>query len=709
MLITWIHTELKLIEKSDALQLLRVALGDNSAEFRSGQWEAIDAIVNRSERRLVVERTGWGKSTVYFIAAKFLRQAGKGPTLIISPLLALMRNQIETAAKYGVRAQSINSTNTGDFNAIRTAVLNGEIDVLLISPEQLAKEKFVTEVLMPISHNLGLFVVDEAHCISDWGHDFRPNYRRIVNILKNMPSNMPILGTTATANNRVIEDIRTQLGNITVQRGSLTRKSLNLQTVKLPSRAARLAWLSQNINSMPGTGIIYVLTKRDAEQVTNWLCKNGVDAHPYYNGVTKDGFVDSNNYRQHLEDLLLRSKIKVLVATAALGMGYDKPDLSFVIHYQAPGSILTYYQQVGRAGRNIPTAYGVLLSGEEDHKIHEYFRRSAFPKLEWVRKIIGLLGENDGASMNEIQAKLNLRYKQIKQVLEFLSVENPSPVIRIGTIWKRTPVEYSMDVDKIERLTTQRLSEWEEVREYIGHKDCLMQFLATSLDDENPEMCGKCSSCLGQPVISNVINQGVAQKAVDFLNHSEMPLKCKIQIPKNALPEYGFSGRLPSHLRAQQGKILSVWGEAGWGEIVRRDKRAGCFSDELVAALVAMIKERWQPNPSPTWVTCAPSMNNPNLVPKMAKMVADQLGLPFYDVVKKIKNTPSQKNQENSFHQCQNLDGVFVIEGMSHKGPVLLIDDVFDSGWTMTIISALLLNQGCQDVFPVALASASVG
>ncbi len=325
-----------------ALAMLRAALADPTASFRPGQWEAIDALANRRERLLVVERTGWGKSAVYFVATRILRNRGQGPALIVSPLLALMRNQIEAAERLGIRALTINSANRDDWPELQRTVRAGEADALLISPERLANDEFANEVLMPIAGNIGLLVVDEAHCISDWGHDFRPDYRRLVNILRSMPENLPVVGTTATANDRVIEDVQTQLGNIKVQRGPLMRQSLELQAMRVPSQAIRLAWLAEHLNELPGTGIIYTLTKRDADQVAAWLNRNGIAAKPYYSGVTGDRFTDSNGYREHLEGLLLRNEIKALVATTALGMGYDKPDLGFVIHYQAPGSIIAY-------------------------------------------------------------------------------------------------------------------------------------------------------------------------------------------------------------------------------------------------------------------------------------------------------------------------------------------------------------------------------
>lgn len=684
-------------------------MDDQTADFRQGQWEAIDALVNRRERLLVVERTGWGKSTVYFIATRILRTNGRGPTLIVSPLLALMRNQIDAAERLGINALSINSTNRHMWPELQRAILADEADALLVSPERLANDEFVENVLLPIAGRIGMLVVDEAHCISDWGHDFRPDYRRLVNILQRMPDTMPILGTTATANNRVVQDVRTQLGDIGIQRGALTRESIALQTIRLPSQAARLAWLAEHIDSLPGTGIIYTLTKRDANQVAGWLQSRGIVAKAYYSDVVSDDFEDSSSYREHLEGQLLRNELKALVATTALGMGYDKPDLGFVVHFQAPGSIVAYYQQVGRAGRAIEFAAGILLSGREDHEIHDYFRRSAFPMERWVDAILDALSRSDGMNARELESEVNLRYGQINQVLKYLSVENPAPVIRSGTTWRRTAVPYQMDREKIQRLTEQRTLEWQEVQEYIDHQECLMECLAEALDDAESQPCGRCAICLGRPILEPTFRRETAVRAARFLRLSELPLVCNKQVARDSFQEYGLRGNLPQDLRAQTGRILSRWGDAGWGQVVAQDKHRGHFGDQLVDAVVEMISVRWQPEPPPEWVTCIPSRNRPDLVPGFAGRLAAALGLPFEPVVTKVRNNEPQKAQQNRFHQCRNLDGAFAIRGAVPNGPVLLIDDVVDSGWTLTVVSALLLGSGSGRVWPLALATSNMG
>lgn len=696
------------MREEQALQLLRTALEDQSANFRAGQWEAIDALVNRREKLLVVQRTGWGKSSVYFISTKIFRDRGLGPTIIISPLLALMRNQIQSAARLGIKAETLNSTNTLEWQQVTQRVLHNQVDCLLISPERLANDHFVRTVLQPIADRIALMVIDEAHCISDWGHDFRPDYRRIINIMRLLPPNMPILGTTATANNRVIEDIQTQLGNIHIQRGPLIRESLWLQTLLLTDQSARLAWLVQVIPRLPGTGIIYTLTVRDAEQVANWLNLNGIHARAYYGHALAEGYRDSNQYRLALEDSLLNNGLKVLVATSALGMGYDKPDLSFVIHYQAPSSIVAYYQQVGRAGRAIQDALGVLMSGQEDQAIHAFFRDAAFPTESHVHAILAALETVDGLTTREIEQLSNLRHSQIEKILKLLSMENQAPVVKVGQTWRRTAIAFKMDKQRIAHLTEQREAEWAEMQSYIHTPMCKMSFLRQALDDSDTTPCGKCSSCRQEQVVDLPVDPTLSHQASTFLRQAEMTIEPKVQVASQAFTTYGFRGSLPLHLRAQPGRVLARWGDAGWGTLVAQNKHLNHFADELVQAMVDMIVTRWQPSPFPTWVCCVASRHHPDLVPHFARRVAEALRLPFVDAVQKIRDNQPQKGQQNRYHQCRNLDGAFAIIHDIPSGPVLLLDDVIDSGWTLTVIAALLQQAGSGQVYPAALASSSV-
>ena len=691
------------MNRQQAERLLQIAVSNHEARFRDGQWEAIDAVSNRRAKLLLVQRTGWGKSAVYFVATRIFRDAGRGPTIIVSPLLALMRNQVEAAQRLGIRAASIDSSNRDDWDAIITDVINDQIDALLITPERLANEDFRQSTLMKIADRIGLLVVDEAHCISDWGHDFRPDYRRLTNVLRMLPRNTPVLGTTATANDRVIGDIKTQLADFQIQRGPLSRHSLSLQTIRLDNQASRLAWLAQSIPQISGSGIVYVLTKRDAEQVAAYLSRHGISAQAYHGGADHDK-------RCQLENMLLNNEIKVLVATTALGMGYDKPDLSFVIHYQAPSSVVAYYQQVGRAGRAIPSAVGILLAGEEDEQIHDYFRRTAFPPEHTVEQVLDALEESDGKSILELQNQLNMHKSQIEHVLKVLSVEVPSPIIKVGSKWHRTAAEFELDRERIHRLSGQRDREWQEFQEYVDTDDCFMEYLGHMLDDPAAGRCGKCANCIGKPVIATTVEHALEVEAVRFLRRSELPFEPRKSIRKGVLPTYGFpDDRLVPELQASEGRILSQWGDAGWGALVAKDKQSEHFRDELVHAVAEMVLERWQPDPPAKWVACVPSLRCPALVPDFARRLADKLKLPFCDVIQKVRDCPPQKQQENTFHQCRNLDGAFKVVGRVPTSPVLLIDDVVDSRWTMTVLSALLRRSGSGLVYPVGLATAGIG
>ncbi|MDY0132251.1 MAG: RecQ family ATP-dependent DNA helicase [Desulforegulaceae bacterium] len=693
--------------KKQAEIYLKQVLNNKDAFFRDGQWESIEKLLDKN-RVLVVQRTGWGKSMVYFLATKLLREKGYGATLLISPLLSLMRNQLEAAQRIGLTAQTINSTNIDQWNQIENKLRLNKVDLLLISPERLGNADFRQNVLANIAENIGLFVIDEAHCISDWGHDFRPDYRRIIRVLKAIPSNVPILATTATANNRVVNDIQLQLGeNITLQKGSLVRKSLKLQNIKMPSPSARMAWLAQNIPNLPGSGIVYTLTQRDAERVSKWLKLNKISAEAYHSAVGKKE--DSCITREELEQKLLNNKIKVLVATIALGMGFDKPDLGFVIHFQRPASVVHYYQQVGRAGRAVDQAYGILLCGKEDDHIANYFMQTAFPPQQHISKILNALDQSDnGLSVPEIQSALNLRKGQIDKTLKFLTIESPSPITKIGRKWNATvaAASYQADQEYINAITNIRLEEQKQMQDYMNYSGCLMKFLQTALDDPSPNPCGKCKNCAPSLLLNETYDNELAKKAALFLRRSYQPLKPRKQWPvSNIFSLSPLSGyKIPKKQQAKKGRALSIWRDAGWGKLVAHDKyEANKFSDELVTACVEMLKN-WSPNPFPKWVTCIPSLINPDLVPDFAEKLAETLNLPFIQCIEKIRVNKEQKEMQNSYQQVKNLDGVFKITNQCLTDECLLVDDIIESGWTFTVAAALLSQAGCSLVYPMALA-----
>jgi len=685
-----------------ALELLRLGSGIPNATFREGQEEAILSIVEGKGRLLVVQKTGWGKSFVYFIATKLLREAGSGPALLVSPLLSLMRNQIEAAERMGVRAETINSSNEDDWPNVEAVVNNNEIDILLIAPERLANESFKEKVLHPIAHKVSLLVIDEAHCISDWGHDFRPDYRRIEQIIKTLPPNLRLLATTATANNRVMDDLKSVLGpDLDISRGDLNRPSLTLQTIKLFSQAERLAWLAERVKAMPGSGIIYTLTKRDAEQVARWLKENGLNVEAY----TSD-----TDDRTRLEHDLLENRVKALVATVALGMGFDKPDLAFVIHYQMPGSVVAYYQQVGRAGRDGNKAYGVLLRGHEDDDIIDYFIKSPFPTKEEVEKVLNELdAESKGLSIPEMMSRVNMSKGRIEKTTKLLSLEVPATIVKDKSKWKRTPTPAVLGESlqiRAKRLTDVRKKEHEQMKEYVNlafgeH----MSYLIKVLDGKPDTVAGPTL-----PPLPETVDTELAKSAIEYLRRTCLPVEPRKKWPAGGLPIFRVKGDIKPEHQANLGMALCNYGDAGWGYLVKQGKyQDHRFSDELVEASAKMIRE-WNPQPAPEWVTCVPSMRHPGLVPDFAKRLAKALGLEFVEAIVQKNDRPEQKAMQNSTQQARNLDGTLGFTKEPHsitKKPVLLVDDIVDSRWTLTVCTWLLRQNGCGEVWPMALSIAS--
>ncbi|MGH2680024.1 MAG: RecQ family ATP-dependent DNA helicase [Actinomycetota bacterium] len=678
------------------LELLHAIAGPD-ANFRAGQREAIEAVVDQRRRVLLVQRTGWGKSAVYFIATKLLRDAGAGPTILVSPLLALMRNQIQMAERAGVSARTINSENRDDWEEIRAAIGRDEVDLLLVSPERFNNPGFRAQVLPTVARSSGLLVIDEAHCISDWGHDFRPDYRRLVRVLELLPTGAPVLCTTATANDRVIEDVQAQLGaELTTLRGSLARESLALSMLKTSPQPERLAWLAQVVPSLEGSGVIYVLTVADTTRVASFLRTQGVDAHAY-SGETE------SERRLELEDALLANEVKALVATSALGMGFDKPDLGFVIHYQSPGSAIAYYQQVGRAGRALPQAPVVLLRGPEDRDIQDYFIGSAFPHKERAEEVIRLLDDRgEPVSENEILASVNVRAMRLKTLLKVLEVEGA--LERVGSRWLRTSEPWSFDEERVRRVTAARRAEQAVMEEYGGNGECLMAFLLKQLDDPSPQPCGRCMVCTGSsPAIE--LDPGVVAKAREHLRWAELLVEPRLQWPTGMGEP---KGRIAAELRLQPGRALSVLGDGGFGGLVRKGREAGEFSEALVDAAAELIGRRWRPDPFPTWVTCVPSTRHPELVPLFTEWLAKALELPFLPVLSKTRETAPQAEMENSQQQLANVWGAFTVEAseVPPGQPVLLVDDLQDSRWTLTLVGAALLDAGSGPVSPFVLAKA---
>ena len=676
----------------EALDLLRQLTDNPNATFREGQLEAIHTIVKDRGRALVVQRTGWGKSAVYLIATSMLRSQGAGPTIIVSPLLALMRNQLTMADALDINAQTINSSNRDDWEPIFDAIATGDIDLLLISPERLNNPQFRADVMPTLLGTIGLLVIDEVHCISDWGHDFRPDYRRLEQLVGALAPSVPILGTTATANDRVVDDVVAQLGHdLQVFRGTLERDSLALQVIDMPDRAERMAWLAERIPQLHGSGIVYCLTIADAERVGVWLRSQGIEAATY-TGPTPDA------ERVAIERRLSAGDLKVVVATSALAMGYDNPHIEFVIHYQTPGSPIAYYQQVGRAGRAVDRAYGIAMTGGEDRDIQDWFIDQAFPTPETTQAVLDTLGDESGMSRFDLERAINVRRGRIESMLKILEVEGA--VHREGSKWFRSASPWEYPADRIAAITTNRRSEQAAMHAYATTDACLMELLRRELDDPGASACGRCASCVGE-LLGTGVDPALVQAALDQVRRSEMAIGTRIQVPCGLSSEVN----LREH-NMEPGRALTRWGDPGWAQLIRDDLHSNqAFSEELIDAMVAMIRS-WRPNPSPAWVTAVPSTTSAELVQDFAWRVADRLTLPLVDSVNRVAERPPQKTRENTCQQARNVFGAFEVTKV-RPGPVLLIDDTVDSRWTLTMIGHQLRSAGSGPIHPVALADTS--
>jgi ATP-dependent DNA helicase RecQ len=574
-----------------------------------------------------------------------------------------------------------------------------ECDILLIAPERLNNLQFVQKVIPEIAGQIGLFVVDEAHCISDWGHDFRPDYRRITRIHEMLPVGVPVLGTTATANDRVVNDVVSQLGpNLIALRGPLARESLRLQNVSLANQSERLAWLVENLPKFQGSGIIYCLTVPDTERVAAWLRQKGFSAEAYHAGD------DHGLDRPALENAFLQNEVKILVATVALGMGFDKPDISFVIHFQRPGSVVAYYQQVGRAGRSMDKAYGILLNGVEDDEIQNYFIDSAFPSARLMQEILAALEDNEGLGFYELLACVNITASMLEKALKLLEVDGAIGVTYDRkVIYFRTPNPWHPDVERVERVLNLRRAELIQMQEYVAHQGCLMEFLQRALDDPHPQPCGRCANCRRKGLPTTVAANLVIE-AETFLKDEFIPIRSRKHWPIGLFP--GQKTTIPSEYQNSEGRSLCFYGDAGWGKLVRRGKyQDGYFSDELVTAAVHLINDLCKPELN--WVTAIPSRRHPRLVPELAQRIAKQLNLPYYDVLERVSDAPEQKTMQNSSMQARNVFGSLGIEGDFPPGSVLLVDDILDSGWTLAMAGYLLRMHGSGQVYPFTLAQAT--
>lgn len=687
--------------REEAEARLRALAGEH-ARLREDQWAAIKALVVDRHRVLVVQRTGWGKSAVYFIATALLRELGEGPTVIVSPLLALMRNQIAAAERAGINAVTVNSANPEEWEQVYTQVAEGVVDVLLVSPERLNNPEFRDRILPELAGSAGLVVVDEAHCISDWGHDFRPDYRRLRTLFEELPEGVPVLATTATANARVTRDVAEQMGRGTVVlRGPLERESLHLSVVRPRGAERRLAWLSQTLHELPGSGIVYTLTVAAAQEIAAHLREQGHEVISY-SGQTEQA------ERLAAEQALLDNKVKALVATSALGMGYDKPDLGFVVHVGAPQSPVAYYQQVGRAGRGVERAEVILLPGAEDREIWAYFASLAFPAEPVVRAVLAALEEGGVLSTAALESRVDLSRNRLETMLKVLDVDGA--VRRVKGGWEATGEPWSYDADRYARVAAEREAERRAMLDYLDTTGCREEFLRRRLDDDTAAPCGRCDNCTGAHRSPEVEERAV-ERAAESLRRPGVEIEARRQWP-SGLPD--LKGRIRPELGAEPGRALGRLTDIGWGNRLRGLLADGApdgpVPDDVFAAVVTMLAS-WEWAHRPAAVVAVPSAARPLLVGSLAERLARAGRLPYLGDLGYRSGPP-----ERRFNSAQRVQAVRATLAMPSAlasavaaagGPILLVDDRADTGWTLTLAAAMLRHAGAPAVLPLVLAVTS--
>ncbi|MGB1222509.1 MAG: RecQ family ATP-dependent DNA helicase [Mycobacterium sp.] len=696
--------------RAEAQAILEQLAGPD-ARLRDDQWSAIEALVVQRRRALVVQRTGWGKSAVYFIAAKLLRAAGRGATVIVSPLLALMRNQVMAAERAGVHAATINSSNMADWDEIHERVRGGELDVLLVSPERLNNPDFRDQVLPALARDAGLVVVDEAHCVSDWGHDFRPDYRRIRTLIAELGSDVPVLATTATANDRVVADVATQLGvggsdtqgDTLVLRGGLDRESLRLSVVNAGNPAQRAAWLAAHIDSLPGSGIVYTLTVAQAHDIAALLVERGCQVAAY-TGSTEAA------ERAQLEADLLANSVKALIATSALGMGFDKPDLGFVVHLGAPSSPIAYYQQVGRAGRSTDSAEVILLPGSEDQDVWRYFSSVAFPSESMVRNVIQVLDQDRPQSTPALEPLVDLGRSRLEMVLKVLDVDGA--VRRVKGGWVGTGVPWEYDEPRYRALDAARQREQRAMLDYQAARGCRMAFLRSQLDDPTlgaEESCGRCDNCTG-PRFGGDVDATAAADTRARLMRPGVEITPRKQWP-SGLGKLGveLSGKITDG--PEPGRVLGRLTDLGWGARLRKllDHDDAEVPEDVVRAAVKVLAS-WNWAVRPTAVMALDSDTHPLLISSLASKLAElgrltDLGTLRYAPERRPVTAANSAYRVAALHRAWSAPDEDL--GSAAGGPVLLVDDRTDTGWTLTMAARVVRAAGAPEVLPFALAATS--
>ncbi|MFJ5764581.1 RecQ family ATP-dependent DNA helicase [Lysinibacillus sp. NPDC093210] len=667
-------------------------------ELKDDQLKAIELLLS-NQRALVIQPTGWGKSAVYFITAKILRDQNRGITFVISPLKALIRNQIDAATKFGLKAFTINSDNTNEWENVNKAIIADQCDLLIVAPERLDNDYF-KEKTLPLIENgpgVGLIVVDEAHCISDWGHDFRPKYKKIIQFVNTLKNYVPMLATTATANHRVAEDIKQQLGNnIEIIRGSLVRENFNLRVIERKYTYEKLGWLEYHLTNgnLEGSGIIYCTSQKGAERVTEYLKLKGIQAEFYHAGITDP------EVKKNLEDRLIRNELKVLVATIALGMGFDKSDVRFVIHYNLSSSLITYYQEIGRAGRDGGNADIILLYSPKDVVTLRKMINSGIVNQNNYIEVLDIINKQP-SSVYDILTQYNLPKSQMQKILDLLEADDL--IYKEGPKYYRSANIKDISLLKNSAIKALKLQELNDMVEYSENcSSCLLNFLIKNLGEPEDIHCHLCQNCNTSSSPFMEFNQQLVDEALEYLESQTLEIKPIDKWPMGGCN--GNRGAISLHLQHLKGRALSLYENDGVGELVYKNRYEDkFFGNDLVQYCADYIQRHYLELNSPQWITAVPSMRNPELVPGFAYRVAQKLNLPYKQIIQKKQHTEEQKFMKNANKQAANNIDAFEVIDSPLDGPVLLIDDIMSSGWTFAICAMRLKEVGCSSVTPLAL------
>ena len=654
-------------------------------KFYDEQWLTIEKIL-KGERVLLIERTGYGKSLCFqFPATQF-----SGVTVIFSPLIALMRDQVNNLNKLGIAAKYINSEQTREenFQALQEAV-DGDLKILYIAPERQENREWIEATR---EMDLSMIVIDEAHTISVWGHDFRPSFRRIINLVQLLPKELPVLATTATATGRVQKDIERQIsGDLSTIRGNLMRENFHLFVIETQSEDEKMLWLAENLENIPGTGIIYTGTRVNTEIYNRWLDHNRINSTDYNAGF--DG-----ETRKEIEEGFMSNRWKCVVSTNALGMGIDKPDIRFIIHTQIPQSPIHYYQEIGRAGRDGKKTYIILFYNsqkdeegiEEDYKLPKAFIDGGRPSIKRYYKVIDALKE-EPLGERELMKAANMKQTQIRVIKADLIDQG---IVKEVIFGRQKKYEYQFNAPelntiKFDELRAFKLKDLDSMIEYIYTEQPRMKFLCDYLGDKHRNDYKNCD------------NTSYRKRTVKAKKETYRKLN---EFRQSYFPELTVESN-KSNL--ENGYASSYYGVSNVGSTIHRCKYedGGDFPDYLLKLTLKTFGKKLGNRKFDLLVYVPPTVSG-DLVKNFAEKISNVLKIPLSHKLTKRHKTSRQKVFQNYFLKKDNVSEAFdYIEPDEIKNKrILLIDDIFDSGATIREIGKLLTNYGAVTIVPLVIA-----